>query len=573
MTLRRPRAAAAAVPYLDPDPAHDRATTRSLDRRDSGRRRARALRRQAGRAETRRQHPPAAQRRFFGLPGVILFMVASLAMPLFAITGWMLYLDRRAQAARARARGRRAAPPTSRRGADRVCRVRQPDRHRRTHRVADRGDLQAGGVPVRVQPLATLQPALAAIPRRCSSPARSAKASRRTRARLRPPRAAQPARCRPALRRARAGRPQLRRFCGFGHRLDRGCGSPARRRCSTGRSRRRRRRRVAPLAAPPGRARRRRRAAGLDRAELRGWRLVEPGTRQSRQSRRRAVPSRAAGDGPAPTWPAGDIAEIGPRTLEAIAAFLCASGHDGDARVVNRGVDTRLADLLASTRYPDPPSVRGLSRHPLAASGQALPHREYSIASLPADGGVQLLVRQMPLPDGRLGLRRPGSPRRRRVGGGRAADPQQPRFPSAGRRPPAAADRQRHRHGRTARAAAGAHRCRPAPQLAAVRRTSPRARPPVRRRPARRHRHGAFAAAGPGVLARPAAASYVQDRLRDNRPRARMDRRRRRDLRLRRLEGMAPGVDAALVDILGAELVEESPRGGIAATCTDFSRL
>jgi sulfite reductase (NADPH) flavoprotein alpha-component len=34
---------------------------------------------------------------FFGLPGVVLMMVASLAMPLFAITGWMLYLGRRAK--------------------------------------------------------------------------------------------------------------------------------------------------------------------------------------------------------------------------------------------------------------------------------------------------------------------------------------------------------------------------------------------------------------------------------------------------------------------------------------------
>lgn len=32
---------------------------------------------------------------FFGLPGLILMMLASLMMPLFAISGWILYLDRR----------------------------------------------------------------------------------------------------------------------------------------------------------------------------------------------------------------------------------------------------------------------------------------------------------------------------------------------------------------------------------------------------------------------------------------------------------------------------------------------
>src|SRR5690606_10846131 len=32
---------------------------------------------------------------FFGTGGVVLFMLTSFAMPLFAVTGWMLYLDRR----------------------------------------------------------------------------------------------------------------------------------------------------------------------------------------------------------------------------------------------------------------------------------------------------------------------------------------------------------------------------------------------------------------------------------------------------------------------------------------------
>lgn len=39
-----------------------------------------------------------------------------------------------------------------------------------------------------------------------------------------------------------------------------------------------------------------------------------------------------------------------------------------------------------------------------APTGEPLPHREYSIASLPADAMVQLLVREMRRPDGTLGL-------------------------------------------------------------------------------------------------------------------------------------------------------------------------
>lgn len=41
---------------------------------------------------------------YFGVAGVVLWMLASLAMPLFFITGWLLYLDRRRHKRRDRAR-------------------------------------------------------------------------------------------------------------------------------------------------------------------------------------------------------------------------------------------------------------------------------------------------------------------------------------------------------------------------------------------------------------------------------------------------------------------------------------
>jgi sulfite reductase (NADPH) flavoprotein alpha-component len=37
---------------------------------------------------------------YFGIAGVIVFMIASLAMPVFAVTGWIMYLKRRAPRAR-----------------------------------------------------------------------------------------------------------------------------------------------------------------------------------------------------------------------------------------------------------------------------------------------------------------------------------------------------------------------------------------------------------------------------------------------------------------------------------------
>lgn len=93
--------------------------------------------------------------------------------------------------------------------------------------------------------------------------------------------------------------------------------------------------------------------------------------------------------GTSPAWDAGDIAEIGPcNPPDAIAAALAAAGGD---RAESRGGVTRsLSHWLAETALP--------------AGSEPLPHREYSIASLPADGALDLVVRRMAGPDGRLGL-------------------------------------------------------------------------------------------------------------------------------------------------------------------------
>lgn len=47
---------------------------------------------------------------FFGLPGQVLYLLASLLMPLFAVTGWLLYLRRRRAKAAARAGAAQLAP-------------------------------------------------------------------------------------------------------------------------------------------------------------------------------------------------------------------------------------------------------------------------------------------------------------------------------------------------------------------------------------------------------------------------------------------------------------------------------
>jgi sulfite reductase (NADPH) flavoprotein alpha-component len=105
-------------------------------------------------------------------------------------------------------------------------------------------------------------------------------------------------------------------------------------------------------------------------------------------------------------WQAGDLAEIGPcHAAEAVAAWLAARGLDGRV-VVPFGHRERLplATLLARCRLPEPGEVDGLDEEGVAAILQQLPHRAYSIASLPRDGTLQLIVRRMRARGGYPGL-------------------------------------------------------------------------------------------------------------------------------------------------------------------------
>ncbi|MBB1088116.1 flavodoxin domain-containing protein [Lysobacter sp. SG-8] len=104
-------------------------------------------------------------------------------------------------------------------------------------------------------------------------------------------------------------------------------------------------------------------------------------------------------------WTAGDIAEIGPcHASDSVEDWLERLGADGDAAVEVEDGRQPLRDVLARSQ---PPAFDALGVHSTAqalADGlQPLPHREYSIASTPAEGELRLLVRQMRGEDGRLG--------------------------------------------------------------------------------------------------------------------------------------------------------------------------
>jgi sulfite reductase (NADPH) flavoprotein alpha-component len=97
-TLRLPEKPGQAVQitYLDRDPPHERATNRvTLDAVDGKiTQHERYADKRAG-AKIMSSMFALHSGSFFGKPGTILMMLASLAMPLFAVTGWMMYLDRR----------------------------------------------------------------------------------------------------------------------------------------------------------------------------------------------------------------------------------------------------------------------------------------------------------------------------------------------------------------------------------------------------------------------------------------------------------------------------------------------
>ncbi len=104
-------------------------------------------------------------------------------------------------------------------------------------------------------------------------------------------------------------------------------------------------------------------------------------------------------------WQAGDIAEIGPRHAPGtVDAFVVEAGLDGSRQVVTGYGTECLADVLARSHLPDPVALGEGDVAAWPGRLQPLPHREYSIASLPDDGALHLLVRCMRGADGRPGL-------------------------------------------------------------------------------------------------------------------------------------------------------------------------
>ncbi|WP_411566259.1 PepSY domain-containing protein [Pseudomonas orientalis] len=106
------------------------------------------------------------------------------------------------------------------------------------------------------------------------------------------------------------------------------------------------------------------------------------------------------------SWLAGDLVEIlprnGPRAVEHFLEGLGLAGSDG---VLIEGLAQTLNQALATRQLPDNRThLVGLHAQALVDALIPLGMREYSIASIASDGVLELIVRQERHPDGSLGL-------------------------------------------------------------------------------------------------------------------------------------------------------------------------
>nr|WP_245729787.1 sulfite reductase flavoprotein subunit alpha [Pseudomonas benzenivorans] len=344
---------------------------------------------------------------YFGLPGRLLMTLASLAMPLFAITGWLLYLDRRRKQRALRVA--RGGVPASAGGADGWL-IGFASQSGFAERLAwqTAGQLQAAGLAVEVQPLARLgerrlrqaQHALFVLSTFGDGEAPdSARGFERQ--------LLGQALDLPQLRYAMLalGDRQYAQFCGFALRVHDWLARQGARSL------------FEPVQVDAGDAQA---LASWQRQldELTGARPLgspeQPYGLWTLSRRERLNP----GSQGAPTyllgldasqpvdWCAGDILEVLPRQAEAnVQAWLQAHGLDGSQPVSLAGVTQPLRQALAGKQLPDGfAHLVGLHAQAVLDALVPLAARDYSIASLPSDGVLELIVRQQRHADGSLGL-------------------------------------------------------------------------------------------------------------------------------------------------------------------------
>jgi sulfite reductase (NADPH) flavoprotein alpha-component len=345
---------------------------------------------------------------YFGLPGRIIVTVASLTMPLFFVTGWLLYLDRRRKKRQVRA-ARGAVGSTASTGDSWLIGFASQSGLAEQLAWQSAGQLQAAGLPVQVRPLAELgEPEL-----------RQAKRALFVVSTFGDGEAPDSAR---GFERKVLGQPwalehlnyallalgdrQYPHFCGFARRLqawlgERGASnafSPVEVDNADPAALQLWQQELAQLTgAHP--------VAAWQPPSFGNWRLVR---RDLLNSGSQGAPVYLLGlqaETPC-TWDAGDLIEILPRNGQPrVDAFLAGLGLDPGNPVRLEGLQETLAQALATRQLPvSREHLVGLHAQALVDALIPLSAREYSIASIASDGVLELIVRQERHADGNLGL-------------------------------------------------------------------------------------------------------------------------------------------------------------------------
>ncbi|MBF8755826.1 PepSY domain-containing protein [Pseudomonas guariconensis] len=345
---------------------------------------------------------------YFGLPGRIIVTLASLTMPLFFITGWLLYLDRRRKKRQVRAA--RSSVSSAKASADSWL-IGFASQSGLAEQLAwqSAGQLQAAGLPVQVRPLAELgesdlQQARRALFVVSTFGDGEAPDSART------------------FERKVLGQPwaldhlnyavlalgdrQYPHFCGFARRLQAWL------------SERGATRTFSPVevdnADPAALQQWQQELAQLTGAQpVTAWQAPSFANWTVRQRQHLNPGSQGApvyllglqSDHPQ-TWEAGDLVEVLPRNGQPrIDALLAGLGLDATTPVRLDGLNEPLGQALATRQLPlSREHLVGLHAQALVDALIPITPREYSIASIASDGVLELIVRQERRPDGTLGL-------------------------------------------------------------------------------------------------------------------------------------------------------------------------
>ncbi|GAC1036417.1 sulfite reductase flavoprotein subunit alpha [Pseudomonas sp. No.117] len=344
---------------------------------------------------------------YFGLAGRLLMLLASLAMPLFLVTGLWLYLDRRRKRRQAR-QARAGLVPRADGAADWLIGYASQSGQGEALAWQAAGQLQAAGLAAEVVPLGRLDVE------------RLRRAARALFVVATHGDGEAPDTARGFERRMQAqgqalaslnygvlalGDRRYQGYCAFARRLDAWLAAQGARPLFTT---------VEVDNGDPGALtlwQRQLQTLGAACAEVPVEQPLQPWRLASRQLLNAGSPGWPAYElrlvpPTGSEWAPGDILEIAPRQgAETVSAWLQPLGLAAASEVRGEDGPQRLADALQGRLLPDDRSaLYGLTAQALLDALLPLAVRQYSIASLPGEGPLRLLVRQERKAAGRLGI-------------------------------------------------------------------------------------------------------------------------------------------------------------------------